>query len=177
MLSGFCRMPRANHKGSSKRAQQPHICCYVPSLGWRLRPGGQCASGPAKTRRSTDTASSVLIVAAPFSSRPLAGDARKRHAMSAQQAARSIHHDPDNLAEARENSRSGGDSPDVARPILGMGRRLREVDPDVEFADLLEQRRARHAKQLRGLLDPAAGPREHRANMMPLGPAADLVQR
>ena len=50
------------------------------------------------------------------------------------------------------------------------------VGAHVEFADLLEKRRARHAKQLCSLLDAAAGAREHRPDMLPFGPAADRVQ-
>src|ERR1700730_1134202 len=49
-----------------------------------------------------------------------------------------------------------------------------DVGSYVELAHFLEQRRARHTKQLRSLVDAAAGACQHRANVAPLGLVTDL---
>src|SRR3981081_1225195 len=49
-----------------------------------------------------------------------------------------------------------------------------DVGPYVELPHLLEQRRPRHTKQLRGLFDAAARAGQHSADVVPFGPTADL---
>src|ERR1700730_5415239 len=48
-----------------------------------------------------------------------------------------------------------------------------DIGPDVELSHLLEQRRPRHTKQLRGPLDAAAGAHQHSTDVVPFGPIAD----
>src|SRR5712671_6859490 len=77
---------------------------------------------------------------------------RKRHAMSEPE---SVNGNFNGLARRpRDLVRSAGLRPAGWVRFSGLVQRL-DVGPDVELPHLLEQRRARHTKQLRGLLDAA----------------------
>ena len=105
-------------------------------------------------------------------STPFGGKARKRYAMCART------HSPIAIIwhGTREKWSGWSGAPSAADSIFLTRSSQLAVGAHVEFADLLEKRRARHAKQLCSLFDAAASPREHRSDMVPLGPAADRVQ-